>query len=209
MLKLPTEHACSLSLATLVSLAITLLIILSTGGTINQCSMRTGQTSFKLTTFINALWEIGQTLFQLTTFNSTYYTFKNSLLFGLLYGGGKSTFGPSIHTRIWLSSFPCRSHFSSSSRPPMWRSLKKISGTLERPVNKLRWAGMQCVIWTCMKMYMYVSGVHIQWMVMHGSVVRALAAKARDPGFDSRRLPRCFSSNKLSDVDGVMSSVIL
>ena len=36
-----------------------------------------------------------------------------------------------------------------------------------------------------------------------GSVVRALAAKARGPGFN------VFSSSKLSDVDGVMSSVVL
>ena len=42
-----------------------------------------------------------------------------------------------------------------------------------------------------------------------GSVVRALAAKARGPGFDFRWLPGCFSSSKLSDVDGVMSSMVL
>ena len=42
-----------------------------------------------------------------------------------------------------------------------------------------------------------------------GWVVRALAAKARGSGFDSLWLPECFSSSKLSDVDEVMSSVVL
>ena len=41
-----------------------------------------------------------------------------------------------------------------------------------------------------------------------GSVVRALVAKARGYGFDSQWLPGCFSYSKLSDVDGMMSSVV-
>ena len=48
------------------------------------------------------------------------------------------------------------------------------------------------------------------WLwVGRGSVVRALAAKARGPGFNSGSCPDVFSSSKLSDVDGVMSSVVL
>ena len=40
-----------------------------------------------------------------------------------------------------------------------------------------------------------------------GSMVRALAAKARGPGFDSRQLPGCFLFQQT--VDGVMSSMVL
>ena len=42
-----------------------------------------------------------------------------------------------------------------------------------------------------------------------GSVVRALAAKAGALGSIPGGCPDVFSSSKLSDVDGVMSSVVL
>ena len=45
--------------------------------------------------------------------------------------------------------------------------------------------------------------------VVVAQLVRALVAKARGPGFDSGRCPDVFSSSKLSDVDGVMSSMVL
>ena len=45
-------------------------------------------------------------------------------------------------------------------------------------------------------------GVSLRTWSSRGSVVRALGAKTRGPGFDSQRLPDVFTSSKLSDVDG-------